>query len=99
MAMSAKERKLSRLGSCKVTVAAGSGGGGGGSPAARGHRSPSAAAAPQRRVFAALFAFLCAGVVGLGGVHVIGGELSFSFASLLDFLPSPGVNYWILGGV
>lgn len=71
MAMSAKERKLSRLGSCKVTVAAGSGGGGG-SPAARGHRSPSAAAAPQRRVFAALFAFLCAGVVVLGGVHVIG---------------------------
>lgn len=34
------------------------------------------AAAPKRRVFAALFAFLCAGVVVLGGVHVIGGELS-----------------------
>lgn len=72
MAMSAKERKLSRLGSCKGGAAAGSGGGGGGcgSPAARAHRS--VAAAPQRRVFAALFAFLCAGVVVLGGVHVIG---------------------------
>ncbi|WVZ95305.1 hypothetical protein U9M48_041088 [Paspalum notatum var. saurae] len=69
MAMSAKERKLSRLGSCKGGAASGSGGGLG-SPASRGHRS--AAAAPQRRVFAALFAFLCAGVVVLGGVHVIG---------------------------
>lgn len=95
MAMSAKERKLSRLGSCKVTSAAGSGGGGGGSPAARGHRSP---AAPQRRVFAALFAFLCAGVVVLGGMHVIGGELSFpiclcafSWRELLDLR-------WGLGG-
>ena len=97
MAMSAKERKLSRLGSCKVTAAVGSGGGGD-SPAARGHRSPAAAAPPQRRVFAALFAFLCAGVVVLVGVHVIGGEPSSPFASSLDFLPSPGVNYWI-GGV
>ncbi|KAG2581278.1 hypothetical protein PVAP13_6KG033132 [Panicum virgatum] len=70
--MSAKERKLSRLGSCKVVaVAGGSGGGGLGSPAARGHRS-AAAAGPQRRLFAALFAFLCAGVVVIGGVHVIG---------------------------
>lgn len=67
MAISAKERKLSRLGSCKGT--AGTGGGSLGSPAARGHR---AAAGPQRRLFAALFAFLCAGVVVLGGVHVIG---------------------------
>lgn len=74
MAMSAKERKLSRLGSCKGSPAAG---GSGGSPAARGHRSP--AAGPQRRLFAALFAFLCAGVVVLGGVHVIGGEASFPF--------------------
>ncbi|CAL5004340.1 unnamed protein product [Urochloa decumbens] len=69
MAQSAKERKLSRLGSCKGGAAAG--GGGLGSPAARGHRS-AAAAGPQRRLFAALFAFLCAGVVVLGGVHVIG---------------------------
>lgn len=76
MAMSAKERKLSRLGSCKGTSAAG---GGCGSPAARGHRSSPAAAGPQRRLFAALFAFLCAGVVVLGGVHVIGGEASFPF--------------------
>lgn len=79
MAMSAKERKLSRLGSCKGTSAAG---GGCGSPAARGHRSPPAAAGPQRRLFAALFAFLCAGVVVLGGVHVIGGEASFPFPIL-----------------
>ncbi|KAK3122613.1 hypothetical protein QOZ80_8AG0615900 [Eleusine coracana subsp. coracana] len=69
MAIQAKERKLSRLGSCKS--AAGAGGGGLGSPAARGHRT-AAAAGPQRRLFAALFAFLCAGVVVLGGVHVIG---------------------------
>jgi hypothetical protein len=71
MATSAKERKLSRLGSCKDTTEAGAGGGGLGSPAARGHR---AAAGPRRRLFAALFGFLCAGVVVLGGVHVIGGE-------------------------
>jgi len=83
MVMSAKERKLSRLGSCKVA-----GGGGGGSPAARGHRSAAAAASaagPQRRLFAALFAFLCAGVVVIGGVHVIGGDASFPFPSSLDF--------------
>ncbi|TVU43559.1 hypothetical protein EJB05_10038 [Eragrostis curvula] len=69
MAISAKERKLSRLGSCKGSP--GAGGGGLGSPAARGHRA-AAATGPQRRLFAALFAFLCAGVVVLGGVHVIG---------------------------
>ena len=85
MVMSAKERKLSRLGSCKVVaVAGGSGGGGLGSPAARGHRS-AAAAGPQRRLFAALCAFLCAGVVVIGGVHVIGGDASFPFPSSLDF--------------
>nr|CAB3479816.1 unnamed protein product [Digitaria exilis] len=71
MAISAKERKLSRLGSCKGGAGVGGSGNGGGSPAARGHRSP-AAAGPQRRLFAALFVFLCAGLVVLGGVHVIG---------------------------
>jgi hypothetical protein len=81
MAASTKERKLSRLGSCKGTTE--SGGGGLGSPASRGHR---AAAGPQRRLFAALFGFLCAGVVVLGGVHVIGGE---PFGSRWGFLPSP----------
>lgn len=96
MAISAKERKLSRLGSCKGGAGVGGSGGGGGSPAARGHRS-AAAAGPQRRLFAALFAFLCAGVVVLGGVHVIGGEAPFPFPSSLDFLHSSGVK-WILVG-
>jgi hypothetical protein len=63
MAVSAKERKLSRLGSCRGAAEAG----GLGSPAARGHRT---AAAGRPR----LLAFLCAGVVALGAVHAIGGE-------------------------
>lgn len=91
MAISAKERKLSRLGSCKG--AAGAGGGGLGSPAARSHRA--AAAGPQRRLFAALFAFLCAGVVVLGGVHVIGGESCLAFSSSWAFcLPFVPIGSW-----
>lgn len=63
MAMSTKERKLSRLGS------KGASGGGGGSFSSRGHR---AVAGTQRRLFAAFFAFLCVGAVVFGAVHVIG---------------------------
>ena len=54
MAISAKERKLSRLGSKGASGA----GGGGGSFGARGHR---VAAGTQRRLFATFFAFLCVG--------------------------------------
>jgi hypothetical protein len=67
MAMSAKERKLSRLGSGK-----GSNGGGGSFGARGGHRPPPAGT--RRRLFAAFFAFLGAGAVVFGGVHAIGGE-------------------------
>ncbi|KAL5230239.1 hypothetical protein ABZP36_029015 [Zizania latifolia] len=65
MALAAKERKMSRLGS----KGSGGGGGGGGSFGARGHRAP---AGTQRRLFAAFFAFLCAGAVVFGAAHVIG---------------------------
>lgn len=69
MAVSAKERKLSRLGSGKAA----NGGGGGSFGARGGHRSP--AAGGRRRLFAVFFAFICAGAVVFGGVHAIGGEL------------------------
>jgi hypothetical protein len=65
MAMSAKERKLSRLGSGK---------GANGSFGARGGHRPPPPAGTRRRLFAAFFAFLCAGAVVFGGVHAIGGE-------------------------
>lgn len=78
MAMSAKERKLSRLGSGKGP----SGARGGGQ-----QRTPPAGS--RRRLFAAFFAFLCAGAVLLGGAHVIGGE-----PAILLVLPSPAPVIW-----
>uniref|UniRef100_A0A8R7R0D6 Uncharacterized protein n=1 Tax=Triticum urartu TaxID=4572 RepID=A0A8R7R0D6_TRIUA len=83
MAISAKERKLSRLGSGKAV----NGGGGGSFGARGGHRSP--AAGGRRRLFAVFFVFLCAGAVVFGGVHAIGASFR---PVLLKAWPSATLN-------
>ena len=83
MAISAKERKLSRLGSGKAV----NGGGGGSFGARGGHRPPTAGG--RRRLFAVFFAFLCAGAVVFGGVHAIGASFR---PVLLTAWPSATLN-------